>query len=170
MRERDWDYNFQTSLGTLMGTFTPTPEIYKSFFGPDTNAEFSGYQVQAGWLIRGGNYHYNKVEALMNRPGKNSFELIARYNHTDLNYIEPGSIFMNGKFYSNEMMASWGMANTSVVGGVANTLTVGLNYYFTHNIAMKVNYSYAHLDQQYNDAFRYDKNLHTLQMRLQVEF
>ncbi len=64
-----------------------------------------------------------------------------------------------------------GVANTlTVVGGVANTLTVGLNYYFTHNIAMKVNYSYAHLDQQYNDAFRYDKNLHTLQMRLQVEF
>lgn len=56
VRERDWDYNFQTSLGTLMGTFTPTPEIYKSFFGPDTNAEFSGYQVQAGWLIRGGDY------------------------------------------------------------------------------------------------------------------
>lgn len=170
VRERDWDYNFQTSLGTLMGTFTPTPEIYKSFFGPDTNAEFSGYQVQAGWLIRGGDYRYNKVDALMNRPGRNSLELIARYNHTDLNYIEPGSIFMNGKFYSNEMMASWGMANTSVVGGVANTFTVGVNYYFTHNIAMKVNYSYAHLDQQYSDAFRYDKNLHTLQMRLQLEF
>lgn len=46
VRERDWDYNFQTSLGTLMGTFTPTPKStnHSSALIPMPNSAVTKYR------------------------------------------------------------------------------------------------------------------------------
>ncbi|MFR3329578.1 MAG: OprO/OprP family phosphate-selective porin [Odoribacter splanchnicus] len=169
-REKDWEYNFINSLGTFMSLYAPTLDAYKKLYGEDTKVKFDGYTVEAGWLIFGGDYQYNRVDALMRRPGGKSLELVARYNHTDLNYIESGSFYYNGGFYAGSMQAAFGMADGSIPGGKVDSFTVGLNYYFTDNIVAKVNYGYQKLDNYYNVDYRLDKNLSSLQVRLAFEF
>lgn len=169
-RERDWEYNFQSSLGSLLSTMFPTMDAYKNYMGGDSPAQFSGYTVEAGVLIMGGNYKYNKIDALMNRPKGKSLELVVRYNHTDLNDIMDGNIFYNGAFYTSSLHASFGLKDQSVSGGKADTFTVGLNYYITDNIVTRLNYSYQKVDNQYNLPLSLDKNLHSVQARLAFEF
>lgn len=168
-REKDWEYNFINSLGTMMSLYAPTLDAYKALYGEDTSVNFEGFNVEAGWLLFGGDYKYSKVDALMKRPTKKSLELVARYNYTNLNDITDG-IYYNGKFYASSMHASFGMANGSIMGGKVNAFTLGVNYYFTNNIVAKLNYSYQKLDQRYNTTYEYDKNLHSLQARLAIEF
>lgn len=169
-REKDWDYNYKNSLGTLLSTMFPTLEAYQSLMGKDTPATFSGYTVEAGILIFGGNYSYNSVEALMNRPKGKSLELVLRYNHTNLNDIMDGNLFYNGAFYTSSLHASFGLKDQSVAGGIADTFTVGLNYYVTDNIVTRLNYSYQKVDNQYNLPMSLDKNLHSIQARVAFEF
>ena len=169
-RERDWEYNFQSSLGSLLSTMFPTMEAYQKFMGADTPACFSGYTVEAGVLIFGGNYSYNRVDALMNRPKGKTLELVLRYNHTDLNDIADGNIFYNGAFYTSSLHASFGLKDQSIAGGKADTFTVGLNYYVTDNIVTRLNYSYQKVDNQYNLPMSLDKNLHSIQARVAFEF
>lgn len=170
IREKDWEYNFQNSLGSLLSTMFPTMSAYKKFMGEDTPAAFSGYTVEAGVLLFGGNYKYNSIEALMNRPKGKSLELVLRYNHTNLNDIMDGNIFYNGSFYTSSLHASFGLKDQSIAGGEANTFTVGLNYYITDNIVTRLNYSYQKVDNQYNIPLSLDKNLHSIQARLAFEF
>lgn len=169
-REKDWDYNYKNSLGTLLSTMFPTLEAYQSLMGKDTPATFSGYTVEAGVLIFGGNYSYNSVEALMNRPKGKSLELVLRYNHTNLNDIMDGNLFYNGAFYTSSLHASFGLKDQSIAGGIADTFTVGLNYYVTDNIVTRLNYSYQKVDNQYNLPMSLDKNLHSIQARVAFEF
>lgn len=168
-REKDWDYNFTNSLGSYMSTMAPTMEAFKALYGDDTKVNFNGYTVEAGILIFGGDYKYNKVDALMKRPTAKSLEILARYNHTDLEDIENG-IYYNGKFYQSALHASFGLANNSVMGGSVDSFTIGVNYYFTDNIVAKINYGYQKLDNEYNTKYKLDKNLSSLQVRLAFEF
>ncbi|MDL2230272.1 hypothetical protein LJB87_00585 [Alistipes sp. OttesenSCG-928-L06] len=168
-REKDWEYNFKSSLGTFMSTMAPTLEAYKKLYGGDTPVEQKGYSVQAGWLILGGDYQYNRVDALMGRPGAGSLELVLRYNHTDLNDLKGGSYY-NGKFYDNSLYQSFGLANGSFIGGKATTYTVGVNYYVTRNVMVKFNYGYTDLDNQYSLTYNLDKKMHSLHLRLGFEF
>lgn len=168
-REKDWEYDFQNSLGSLMSTFAPTLDAFKELYGKDTKVDMSGYTVQVGFIICGSDYHYNKVDALMERPAGKSLEVVARYNHTDLNSIEDG-MYYDGKFYQSPMHVAFGLANGSVIGGKADSFTLGLNYYFTQNLVAKINYGYQKLDQEYSYNYRYDKNLHSLQAKLAFEF
>ena len=169
-RERDWESTWQSYQGSLMAPYFPTVDALKSFMGTDKHATFHGATVEAGWLILGGDYRYSNVEAMMSRPKAKSLELVARFNHTDLNCIQDGSIFFNNGFYDNESMMNWGITNQTVVGGRVNTLTVGLNYYITNNIYARVNYSYQHLNNPFNTTYALDKDLHSFQARLAFEF
>lgn len=169
-RERDWDYNFTESLGTIMSTFFPTMESFKMLWGEDIPANFSGYTVEAGVMAIGKSYRYNNVDALMNRPKGKSLEIVARYNHTNLNDIEDGSIFYYEGFYSGMMFASFGVTNQSISAGKIDTFTLGVNYYITNNIIARLNYSYQKLDNKYNKDYRLDKNLHSIQARIAFEF
>lgn len=170
VRERDWDYNFTSSLGTLLSTMFPTLSAYQSLMGVDQDAKFYGYTVEAGFMILGKNYRYNSVDALMNRPKGKSLEVVARFNHTDLNDIMAGHMFYGGKFYSSTLHQSFGVADQSVVGGKADTFTLGVNYYVTDNIVARLNYSYQKLNQEYTKEFMLDKNLHSIQARVAFEF
>lgn len=169
-REQDWDYNFQASLGSMMSLYFPTLEAFKALYGADRDAKFYGYTVEAGFMILGNNYRYNSVDALMNRHKGKSLEVVARFNHTDLNDILAGSYYYGGKFYANQMYESFGIGDKSIVGGKANTFTLGFNYYVTDNIVARLNYSYQRLNQEYTPAYKYDKNLHSVQARVAFEF
>lgn len=174
-RERDWDFNFNNSLGTFMGSMFPTISAYKALMGEDTPANFKGVTVEAGVLLLGGDYSYNRVDALMRRPGGKTLELVARFNHTSLNDIIPGSTWQigmksTGGFYDSALHAAFGVANASVAGGRVNSLTVGLNYYVTKTIVTRLDYSYAHLNNPYNLSYRNDKNLSALSARVAFEF
>jgi phosphate-selective porin OprO/OprP len=169
-RERDWENMFNSSLGTMMAMYFPTMESYKWLYGEDVPAQFYGVSVEAGVLLFGGDYKYNSVDALMRRPKGKSLELVARFNHTNLNDITSGSIFYNGSFYDSWMNQSWYVTNQSVAGGKVNTLTIGLNYYVTNNIVTRLDYSYQHLNQPYVAAYSLDKNLHSIQARVAFEF
>ena len=121
-------------------------------------------------VIYGKNYRYNSVDALMNRPKGKSLEVVARFNHTDLNDIMAGHMFYGGKFYSSTLHQSFGVADQSVIGGKADTFTLGVNYYVTDNIVARLNYSYQKLNQEYTKEFMLDKNLHSIQARVAFEF
>jgi phosphate-selective porin OprO/OprP len=177
-RARDWESMYNAIKGTFTITMAPTMDAYKTLLGGDPDVELQGYTVQAGWLLRGGNYRYSAVDALMSRPGAGALELTARFNRTELESIVPGSVYSDGKFYTGiagTPYDAWtvmglGIANSSWSGGNVSTLTVGLNYYVTKSIAVKLNYSYASLDRPYSMTYRYDKNLHALQARVAFEF
>lgn len=177
-RERDWESMHNAILGTFMGQIAPTQAAYKTLMGGDPDVNIKGMTVQAGVLLRGGNYRYNYTDALMERPGKGSIELVARYNYTDMNNIVAGSQFIDGGFYSDmsamgisaHTLAALGMSNGSWVGGKVNSFTLGLNYYFTKYIYAKVQYNYQRLDNRYNIPLSLDKNLHALQARIAFEF
>ena len=109
------------------------------------------------------------MDGLRGRPGAGALELVLRYNHTDLNDLKGGS-FYNGKFYDSPLYQSFGLANGSFIGGKADTYTVGVNYYFTKNIMVKLNYGYTDLDNRYSFTYNLDKKLHTIQVRLGFEF
>lgn len=169
-RERDFEYMFKSSLGSMMSVYFPTLESFKMLMGEDIPAKVNGFSVEGGWLLFGGDYKYSNVDALMKRPRSNSLELVMRYNHTNLNDIEDGSIFYGDKFYSNAMAQEFSIANQSIAGGKANTFTVGLNYYATSNVIVKLNYIYQKLDQPYNHLYALDKDLHAFQARVAYEF
>lgn len=169
-RERDWNYMFTSSLGSLLSTFFPTLTAYQALMGKDMPANFYGYTVEAGVLAIGGDYKYNSVDALMRRPKGKSLEFVVRYNHTDLNDIQSGSIFYNGGFYSSWLHQAYSVKNQSIAGGKVDSFTLGVNYYITHNVVTRFDYCYQHLNKQYDAAYMYDKNLHSFQARVAFEF
>ena len=174
-RERNWEALCQSYAGSLMGLYMPTPAAAKAFLGDDLQYKFGGYTAEVGMLVKGGDYKYNAVEALMRRPGAGSLEILARYNHTDLNTIKEGSIFHNNGytgagFYSNAMMIAFYMKNDSVAGGSADTFTLGANYFFTDQIVLRVNYNLAYYNNPYNLNYCYDNVMHAVQVRLGFEF
>ena len=158
-RNKDWEYLFKQQLGSLWDY--DTMEAYMSWFGDDRDINFSGYYAEIGWLIKGGNYSYNTTSALMNRPGKGAFELLLRYNHTNLDDVD-GEWF-DGRFYEDQAS---GKPNNSVSGGKVDSYTVGMNYYVAKNFIVKLNYNHQNLT-----SYSYlDKSMNSLMCRLLFEF
>ena len=112
-----------------------------NIFGTDVNdvkgidkAHLEGAYAQIGWILFGGNYQYNRAEGEFTQINtgveKRKFgalELAARYDYISLNDFD-----------------------AKVYGGGGNGYTIGLNYYATHNVSFKLNYSYVDFDRYAN--------------------
>ncbi|MFA8300616.1 MAG: OprO/OprP family phosphate-selective porin [Hyphomicrobiales bacterium] len=158
-REKDYERLFEEQLG---GEFSWVKlENFVKWYGEMNTLNFDGYYVQAGWIITGQNYSLDKKCGMLSKTPAGSLELVARYNHTNLDDID-GKYFA-GKFYEN---VGTGQPNNSISGGVADTYGVGLNYYWKPNIRFMLDYNYMKLD-----SHEYlDKNIGVLQVRTQIGF
>ena len=91
----------------------------------------NGFYAQAGYLLRGGKYNYNRNEGEFTQVSRGSdkgqLEVALRYDYLDLN---------------DEV--------ASIYGGSAEAYTLGLNYYFNTNVKMMMNYSYLNHDRYAN--------------------
>lgn len=158
-RNKDWETLFKRQLGGLWDH--DTMESFQNWFGDDRDINFHGYYAEIGWLVCGGDYKYNATNALMNRPGKGAFELLFRFNHTNLDDVD--GAWFDGRFYTN---AATGQPNNSVSGGKVNSYTVGVNYYVAKNLIVKLNYNYQDMK-----SYRFlDENLNSVMCRLFFEF
>ncbi|WP_321296097.1 porin [Marinifilum fragile] len=106
-----------------------------------------GWYAQFGWMIKGGNYKYNKQTARLFQPNKGAIELTVRYNETDL--------YDTSNYYFTGM------------GGRQRDYTVGCNWYITQNMMAKLNYSNVDLDKY---AINGEENFNMIQTRLQFSF
>jgi phosphate-selective porin OprO and OprP len=83
---------------------------------------FSGWYVQASWLVTGQNYGYSKRGGYPSGPklkhGKGAVELATRYSHLDL---ESGPIDR----------------------GIADTVTLGVNWYVNRNVRLMLDYGHG---------------------------
>lgn len=104
-----------------------------------------GAYGQIAVLLKGGNYAYSSSSALLSQPAPKSFEMVARFNYTDLD--DKGSNIYGGK------MRDWSLA---------------ANYYLNKHIVFRVNYSYMNMGD-YNPALT-SENIHAVQGRVQVTF
>lgn len=91
----------------------------------------NGFYAQAGYLLRGGKYNYNKNEGeftqISSGSDKGEIEVAFRYDFIDLN---------------DEV--------AEIYGGSADAYTLGLNYYFNTNVKLMLNYSYINHDRYAN--------------------
>ncbi|KGL64285.1 phosphate-selective porin O and P family protein [Polaribacter sp. Hel1_85] len=92
---------------------------------------FDGFYAQAGYLLFGGKYNYNKTEGEFTRitRGKEygDLELAFRYDFVDANDFD-----------------------AAVYGGSAEGYTLGLNYHFNPNVKFMLNYAYNNNDRYAN--------------------
>ncbi len=131
---------------------------------------FHGGYAEAGFLIFGDGYKYNKTEGLLGGLNGKALEIVARYNYTGLNDLEDGEYFNAGRghYYAAGYMEDWpGTGATSVGGGNLQSVTVGLNYSFNKYVQVMLDYTYHNLKSDY---FPNDKNFHACQARLQFTF
>ena len=95
------------------------------------DVNLNGFYAQAGYLLRGGKYNYNKNEGeftQISRGHENGeLEVAFRYDFLDLNDEVAG-----------------------IYGGSADAYTLGLNYYFNTNVKLMLNYSYINHDRYAN--------------------
>lgn len=112
---------------------------------------FNGGYIETGIILLGGNYSYSKESSLMNGIiSPKTIEIVARYNHTNLND------YSDFKYSSN-----------MVSGGKLNSATIGVNYVVNRNVQFMLNYTYNHLD---NTNFPDDHNINLLQSRAIIYF
>lgn len=137
---------------------------------PIRASQFSGAYVEMGYMLFGSNYGYdNEYGLLKGSNGKNSLEVVARYNYTNLNDINDGDFFLVGKqkFYPNGVVSDYPVTSTSIGGGKLHAATLGLNYTFNQYIKLMGEYQFSQLDNVY---YPEDSNFHQLQMRLMFSF
>ena len=136
---------------------------------PLRSDNFHGGYVEAGFLIFGNPYKYNKGEGLLGGLDGKALEIVARYNYTSLNDVNDDEYFAVGRnqYYPNGYMEDWPYASSSVGGGKANSYTVGVNYSFNKYVQFMVDYTYHRLQK---DFLPYDKNVHMGQARVQFTF
>ncbi|MFK5959431.1 MAG: porin [Lutibacter sp.] len=96
-----------------------------------TDVNLNGFYAQAGILLKGGKYNYNRNEGEFTQvtrgSDKGELELAFRYDYIDLNDEVAG-----------------------IYGGGADAYTLGLNYYFNSNVKLMLNYSYLNHDRYAN--------------------
>ena len=136
---------------------------------PLRSDNFHGGYVEAGFLIFGSPYKYNRSEGLLGGLNGKALEIVARYNYTSLNDVNEGEYFAVGRnqYYPNGYMEDWPYASSSVGGGKANSYTIGLNYSFNKYVQLMLDYTYHRLQK---DFLPYDKNVHMGQARVQFTF
>ncbi len=165
-RKRDNQRLFEDQLGGMWSF--QTLEDWEDWYGKTLRSvSFNGVYAQIGVLLRGSAYTYNRYNALLAPcKEKGALELVARFNHTNLNDID--GIWYAGQFWDPEKGAGVDDPNFnhSIGGGIMNSATVGLNYYFNKYARVLVNYGYQH----YNLLQKEDKYSHTIQGRLQISF
>ncbi len=95
------------------------------------NVNLNGFYAQAGYLLFGGNYRYNKNEGEFTQVArgtdKGDLEVAFRFDYIDLND-----------------------ENAGIYGGSANGYTLGLNYHVNSNIKFMLDYSYLDHDRYAN--------------------
>lgn len=88
--------------------------------------DFGGFYVQAAYLLFGGNQVYNKSEAEFTQPNRGKswgdIELALRYDYATLN-------------------------DKDVLGGSAEGITAGINFYTAKNVKFMLNYSIINHDR-----------------------
>jgi len=92
------------------------------------DANIEGFFAQAGVILFGGKYNYNRGEREFTQVSRGKkwgdIELAARFD------------YMNANDFAAE-----------IYGGAANSVTFGLNYYATSNVKFMLNYSYINHDR-----------------------
>ena len=166
-RERPDQLLFENQLGgfwswtTLSSWLKGNPSL--------TDLDFYGGYVEAGYLLKGSSYRYDKKNALLTRlMDRNALELVGRYSFTTLNDIADGDIFWKGqnRFFPESGITDYPPVSTSIAGGIVQTVTVGANYDFTPNTRLMLHYTHTLIDNYYFE----DDNAGVLQMRLQYRF
>lgn len=135
-------------IGFLQGEYYHTN--VKRKHGLDSY-QANGFYVMGGLLLFGDkSYKYSMDERKLGHAEKNTLELIARYNYTDMNDS-------HGK----------GLLN----GGRMSDISVGLNYYMNKYMAVKLDYSYMALGKHNKLSPTGEKeNVQVLQGRFMVIF
>lgn len=113
----------------------------KSGKGLPDNTFHGGY-VEAGYLLFGNPYRYNRKESVISGLGGKGFELSARYSYLNLK-------------------------DEGVEGGAMHSATVGGCLAFNRFFQVILEYSYNHID---NSAYPLDKNMHIVQARMMFSF
>ena len=136
---------------------------------PLRSNNFHGGYIEAGYMIFGNPYSYDKNEGVLRGLSGRSLEIVGRFNYTGLNDIVKGEYFSaaRNQYYPDGYMADWPYKSTSVGGGAIRSYTLGLNYSFNKFTQVMVDYTYHHLTK---DFLPYDKNFHEVQARLQFVF
>ena len=95
------------------------------------DVNLNGFYAQAGILLTGGKYNYNKNEGEFTQVSRGSekgeLEVAFRFDYIDLND-----------------------ENAGIYGGGANAYTLGLNYHFNSNVKVMLDYSYLNHDRYAN--------------------
>ncbi len=91
-------------------------------------ATFDGFYAQAGYLLFGGKYNYNKAEGEFTRVNRGKsygdLEVAVRYDYVNANDFD-----------------------AEIYGGSGEGYTVGLNYHFNPNVKFMLNYVYNNHDR-----------------------
>lgn len=104
-----------------------------------------GVYSQIGYLLGGDKqYRYDRTNGWVANPNPKNIELLFRYNITDLNDKKAG-----------------------IMGGQAQDITLGINYFFNKYVVAKLNYTYMFTDKQ---AVNGREELDYVQLRLQLRF
>jgi phosphate-selective porin OprO/OprP len=158
---------------------------YQKFI-PFRDNTFSGAYAEFGYLLQGNRYTYNDEMGVLNGMNdNNALEVVARYSFVNLNDIVAGEYFLRGnkKFHAGEMTADaaeassdpagyyyymdYPLPSTSVPGGVAHLVTLGLNYTLNKYVKLMAEYKYTLVDHYYYDL---DRNIHAAQLKLMFSF
>lgn len=157
---------FQSQLGGVW-SWTTLNSWQKG--NPIRTNKFDGAYLELGFLIIGKKYTYNDEYSLLSGSNnKGDLEAVARYNYTNLNDINDGEIFLEGKhkFYPG-VVSDYPPISTSVGGGKVHSATLGLNYTIGSYVKIMANYTYNKLENVY---FSMDKNFHFIQARIMFSF
>lgn len=136
---------------------------------PLRNNNFQGGYVEAGWLIFGNPYRFDRNEGVLKGLDGKALEIVARVNYTALNDIQDGEYFSVGRnqYYPGGYMQDWPYASSSVGGGNVTSITLGANYSFNKFAQFMLDYTYSKLNK---DFMPHDKNFHAVQARVQFVF
>ncbi|MDR0710994.1 MAG: hypothetical protein LBF67_01440 [Prevotellaceae bacterium] len=153
-------------------------EAYQKFI-PVRNNSFFGAYAELGYLLLGNRYSYSDEMGVLNGMNDNSsLEVVARYSFVNLDDINDGEYFLRGskKFYpseineaniSNAYYFDYPLPSTSVPGGKAHLITLGLNYTYNKYVKLMAEYKYSLVNHYHYDL---DKNIHAAQLKMMFSF
>jgi len=107
-----------------------------------TDCTFHGGYAEAGYMIFGQGYKYNRAESVVSGLGGRGLEVSARYSFLNLN-------------------------NGDTKGGRLHSVTVGSALGFNKFFQVLLEYSYNRLN---NENYPLDKNMHIVQARMMFSF
>ena len=158
---------------------------YQKFI-PFRDNTFNGAYAEFGYLLLGNRYSYNDEMGVLNGMNdRNALEVVARYSFVNLDDIVEGEYFLRGnkKFHAGEMTSEaanatsdpagyyyymdYPLPSTSVPGGKAHLVTLGLNYTLNRYVKLMAEYKYTQVNHYYFDL---DKNVHAAQFKLMFSF